>query len=510
MLWRLIKALRRRRSAPSSDGAASFESPDASLREGQTLQQEGRLAAALQCYEKCAAAYPAYLPARAAIADVLSASWRIEECIAACAEGLDAAPRNLSVFSSYLLYSHYAARPAPRHLFDLHRRYGQLARDAAPEPHAAYPRLSRNPARPLRLGYVSRDFCRHSVASFLEPVIEHHDRSRFLVYCYYTRDHEDDVTARFRSSAHAWRDAHADDANALAARVYDDQIDVLVDLGGHTHGGALPVFARRPAPVQFTWLGYPDTTGVQTIAYRISDEIADPAPGADALHTERLIRLAPPFVCYRPPAESPAIVPRDSSAPVVFGSFNVIMKVNEPLIRVWAQILQSIPGSRLLLKSPLLEHDETVERVRRSFEKHGVAPERLELRSPTPSRRDHLAAYNEIDIALDTFPYNGTTTTCEALWMGKPVVTLAGAVHMSRVGATLLRSAGLQELVATTAKEYVQIAIDLAGDRVRRTALSGTMRDRLVASALLDHAGYTRKLERALQTEWLKWLEGVA
>jgi predicted O-linked N-acetylglucosamine transferase (SPINDLY family) len=474
------------------------------LCRGQLLQAKGKLADALECYRACAAAYPSDLRAREAIADTLSASWRLEECIAACREGLDAAPQNATIFSCYLLYSHYAAHPDARAVFDLHRRYGDLMSVAAPPLFATHPN-SRDPERALRIGYVSRDFCEHSVASFIEPVIAHHDRSRYEVYCYYTRAHSDRMTARVAELSDVWREAHQDDADALAARIREDGIDILVDLGGHTFSGALAVFARRPAPVQMTWLGYPDTTGLISMDYRVTDAIADPEPLSDALHTERLIRLAPPFLCFRPPADSPLVVARRGDRPVVFGSFNVIMKVNEPLLDMWAQILQAVPGSRMLIKSRLLEHDETVHRLLHRFEARGIESNRLELRSWMPDRAKHLAAYNEIDIALDTFPYNGTTTTCEALWMGTPVVTLAGTVHMSRVGATLLTSAWLPELVTKSAQEYVEVAVALARDTARREMLSAGMRQRLSASPLADYAGFTRKLESGMRQAWTEW-----
>lgn len=494
----------RRASDGTDDDLGYCQSPEQWLRRGQLLQEKGKLADALECYRACAAAYPSDLRAREAIADTLSASWRLEECIAACREGLDAAPQNATIFSCYLLYSHYAAHPDARAVFDLHRRYGNLMSVAAPPLYATYPN-SRDPERALRIGYVSRDFCQHSVASFIEPVIAHHDRSRYEVYCYYTRAHSDRMTARIAELSDVWREAHQDETDALAARIREDRIDILVDLGGHTFSGALAVFARRPAPVQVTWLGYPDTTGLITMGYRVTDATADPAPLADAVHTERLMRLEPPFLCYRPPVDSPPVVPRRADRPIVFGSFNMIMKVNDPLLDMWAQILEAVPGSRMLIKSTLLEHDETAQRLLRRFEARGIEAHRLDLRSWMPGRADHLGAYNEIDIALDTFPYNGTTTTCEALWMGTPVVTLAGTVHMSRVGATLLTSAGLPELVAKSAQEYVEVAVALARDTARREMLSAGMRQRLSASPLADYAGFTRKLESGMRQAWMEW-----
>ena len=511
MLWRLISRFLRaghRKSIPAVAGpeGASQAALGEWLRRGEALKDQAKFAAALECYRACAALDPGNLAARGGIAHVLSAAWRMEECIEACEDALRVSPTSAEIFSGYLLYSHYAARPDARALFARHARYGELMSAAAP---ALYRHAARreDTGRTLRLGYVSRDFCRHSVASFIEPVIEHHDSSGFKVYCYYTRADTDTTTERLVHLADEWRDACADSPDALAAKIRADGIDILVDLGGHTIGNSLAAFSRRPAPVQCTWLGYPDTTGLRAMDYRITDGIVDPAPEADALNTERLLRVAPPFVCYQPPVDAPPVEARKETRALVFGSFNAIMKVNEPLIESWARILASIPHSRLVMKSTLLEYDETALRVRARFAAQGIPPDRLELRCWADSRAEHLAAYNEIDIALDTWPYNGTTTTCEALWMGVPVVTLSGALHMSRVGETLLACAGLHELVAKDPEQYVAIAVALARDTSRRATLTTGMRQRLAASPLLEHAAFTRKLENAYRTAWSAWCE---
>jgi predicted O-linked N-acetylglucosamine transferase (SPINDLY family) len=378
---------------------------------------------------------------------------------------------------------------------------------ATQPPQFTTPRDRADPDRRLRIGYVSRDFRLHSVAYFIEPVIAHHDRAGYGIYCYYLAADHDDTTQRLSQSADVWREAHGASVDEIAARIYADEIDILVDLGGHTKLNRLGVFSRKPAPVQATWLGYPDTTGLASIDYRITDTVADPPGLTDEIHTERLLRLEPPFVCYQPPHESPAVDLRETAGDVVFGSFNMLIKLNGPLIDMWAQILKAVPDSRLLIKSGLLEHDEAVWRVHERFEKAGIARSRVELRALTQHRMDHLAAYGEVDVALDTFPYNGATTTCEALWMGVPVVTLAGESHMSRVGASLLTAVGLSNLISASTAEYVQTAVALGRDPALRRALRAGMRDRLAASALLDHAGFTRKLEGALRRAWRAWCE---
>jgi predicted O-linked N-acetylglucosamine transferase (SPINDLY family) len=259
-----------------------------------------------------------------------------------------------------------------------------------------------------------------------------------------------------------------------------------------------------------TWLGYPDTTGITAIDYRITDALADPPPFAETVNTEALLRIDPLFLCYRGAADSPSVNAREGEADVVFGSFNALAKVNAHVIETWARILQAVPRSRLLLKASVLKHAQTRARVMAAFESQGVARDRIDLRAWADDRAGHLGTYHEVDIALDTFPYNGTTTTCEALWMGVPVVGLRGEAHMSRVGTSLLTSAGLVEFVAANANDYVEIAVALARENTRRSTLRSEMRARLCASPLLDHAGFVRRFERELRRAWSRWCEHAA
>ena len=504
MLWRLIQSLAGRRREAAAQSGQSPQSAhaheDPTLARARALERSGELDRAIECYREYVASRPTDLLARIELANALSYAWRCDESLNACADLVELSDGEPHVFSSLLLYSHYAGEPNERALFEVHRRYGQRVAAVSPPREIE---TDPEPHRRLRVGYLSRDFRCHSVADFVEPVIVRHDREHFTVCCYYANTESDDVTARFAHSADEWHEVADEDDDALAQRIRNDRIDILVDLGGHTKLNRLGVFARRAAPLQVSWLGYPDTTGLATMDYRVTDAIADP-PGAEARHTERLLRLEPPFVSYAPPRESPALRSARREG-IAFGSFNMIMKVNAPLIALWARILNAVPASRMVMKSALLQHADTARRIAAEFARCGIGAERLELKAWIGSRVEHLAAYHDVDIALDTFPYNGTTTTCEALWMGVPVVTRRGELHMSRVGASLLTAAGLESLVAADADEYVDRAVALARDRERRAALSQSMRERLARSPLLDHAGFTRRLERTFRDIWIEW-----
>lgn len=517
MLLRLIGDLlgrnKRKEPAPSPvtatrPGTASSEplsgqAGDQWVKQGRALEKKRQLEAALECYLTGARAEPPSVQAQVCAANVLIDLWRMEEAVQAYAKAARMAPHATEIFSGLLFFSHFSAKPDRAALFDMHRRFGEvMAHQVAPIRRPAAHDLDRD--RRLRVGYVSPNLSRHSVGYFMEPVIARHDRSAFEVYCYYTHPHSDDTTEHLARLADQWRPAHAADDEALARMIVEDRIDVLVDLSGHTALNRLRVFARKPAPVQVTWLGYPDTTGLATIDYRITDAIADPAPRADAVHTERLLRLDDVFLCYQPPEDSPAVQAREPSE-IVFGSFNALSKVNARVIGAWARILREVPGSRLLIKANLLQYEETARRVMASLARHGIARGQVEFHAWTTERSRHLDLYNRVDIALDTFPYNGTTTTCEALWMGVPVVTLAGDAHMSRVGATLLGSTGLQDLVAADTEAYIATAVALARNSARRGLLRSELRERVARSPLLDHAGFVSKLEREYRRAWKSW-----
>lgn len=422
---------------------------------------------------------------------------RADEAVAAFRRAVELLPNHATVHSCLAFAMNYSTNFTQAQILAEHKRYGDRHGKpvVAPAPDRTWPRR-------LRIGYVSPDFRAHVVSAFMLPIIARHDRERFEVYCYYVFEETDPVTDGFIELADRWRHCLGS-AEQIAERIREDRIDILVDLAGHSRENALEVFALRPAPVQVSYLGYPNTTGLRAIDYRISDAKADPPGEADAHYVEKLVRLPRTFVCYRPgPGLDVAPPPVLQGAPFTFGSFNNLLKVSPKFISAAARVLEAVPGSRLLLKDRRLASEDARQRIEAGFAQHGIGPERLVLKGWEPTAQSHLRTYDAVDVALDTFPYNGTTTTCEALWMGVPVVSLRGDRHASRVGESLLRTVGLDEFVAQNEDEYVSIAVRLASDRDRLATLRQTMRERLRASPLMDEHGFVRELEACYLEMW--------
>ncbi|MDR3518043.1 MAG: tetratricopeptide repeat protein [Azospirillaceae bacterium] len=434
------------------------------------------------------------------LGNVLADQGRLEEAEAAYREALALAPGNRATHSNLLRLLNYRPSLRPETLFAEHCAWAALhdTGDRAALPPAAPP----HHAGPLRIGLVSADFRGHSCGFFIRALLEGRDPTRLHVTCYAEPAPADAMTAILRARADGWRDLAGIDDAAAADLIAADHIDVLIDLSGHTQGNRLTLFMRRPAPVQVAWLGYPNTTAVAAIGWRITDAEADPPGAADRLHTERLLRLPTGFLAYRPADEAPPPVvhpPRETPDQIVFGSFNNLPKITDAVIALWGQLLRAVPGAKLLLKCRSLRDAATAQRLRGRFAGWGVTPERLELIGWLPDRADHLGLYQRIDIALDPFPYNGTTTTCEALWQGVPVVTLAGDRHAGCVGVSLLTRVGLADLIAPTPDAYVAIAAALAADGERRAILRATLRPRMAASPLCDRAGFAAAFTAALE-----------
>ncbi len=390
----------------------------------------------------------------------------------------------------------------------MHRRLAAAACPPVSRAPSSFAR-DRDPARSLRVGFLSCDFKHHSCAYFLEGPLAAFDRSRITPILYSTTRGQDEVTQRFRDICE-FRDFVGVSAPDMAAAIDHDKIDILLDLCGWTARSHMKFLAQRVAPIQIAYLGYPNTTALPAMDFRIVDAITDP-PGSESHSSERLIRLDRCFICFRPDPAWPVVAPPpfERDGVITFGSFNHIKKVGERAIELWGDILSRVPRSRLLLKS-LDMPDAVAAEIRQRMAAAGIDASRIDVVAYQPDRHQHIAVYERVDIAVDSFPYNGTTTTCEALWMGVPVVTLAGDQHRSRVGASLLTCIGLPELVASDEAAYVDIATALASDLSRVRSYRESIRSRMAASPLLDAASMASALERAMRQAWIAFCQASA
>ncbi len=528
--------------AVTEQGLAQLPSQaDLRYQLGFILSELGRHEEALRGFEACLAADPGHVEARFGRAMILRHTGRLTDAASDLQLLLDADERNARAHASLsglfldegrigamlqhdrraveldptntemqqhlLMDLHYSDKISPQELYDAHRVWGESYGTVPDERirHANEP----DPERVLRIGYVSCDFRLHSVAHFIEPVLTHRDQAHHLVYCYSNLrpERHDATTSTLREAADLWRDVFTLSDRDLSTLIAADGIDILVDLSGHTSGNRLGAFMYRPAPVQMSWLGYPDTTGLPAMDYRLTDEWADPAVEADDRATETLLRIPDGFLCYSPPTKTPDCGPPPHlhNGFVTFGSLNNLAKVNDSVVTSWSTILRSVPGSRLLLKGAALADVRVRERIAVRFGDHGVEATRLVLLPYIASTAEHLACYQRMDIALDTFPYNGTTTTCEALWMGVPVMTLAGPAHAGRVGLSLLHQVGLSEFAAASLGEYEAGAIDLANDGSLLATLHESLRNRMRTSPLMDGEGFCMRLESRYRQAWRLW-----
>lgn len=474
---------------------------------GLTLSLCGRIAEALSCHERALAADPKYALGRFGRAQALHQSDRIAEAVEDYGTFLALEPKHHEARSYRLLALHNLESVSREALFAEHVTFGRMV---GPAPEVKLPNRP-EPARRLRVGILSPDFRLHSCAYFLEPILQHLDRSQFELCLYHDHFREDEVTERLRRLATVWRNFVGQPGPTVEKVIRGDAPDILIDLAGHTGmTNRLPLFARRLAPVQLTYLGYPDTTGVPAMDYRFTDGVADPAGEADRFATEKLVRFAPTAWSYTPPRDAPLPAlpagPRDG---VVFGCFNSPSKITDTTLTLWARILGEVSGSRLRLKGRGLSTAAVQAAYRERFGRVGLPAERVELRDWTADTKSHLTLYHDVDLTLDTFPYHGTTTTCEALWMGVPVISLAGDTHRSRVGASLLTAVGRPEWIAPTPDEYVRLAVELARDSGRITAERAGLRAAMQQSPLLDHAGQAARFGAALRACWTTWCEAV-
>jgi len=470
---------------------------------GLTLSLTGRYAEALACHEKAIAANPDYTKGWYGRAQAYHQMHRLPEAIAAYERFLELEPDSHEARGYRLFALNHIDGLDRGQLFAEHVAYGR-ALGTFPVPEFAH---APEPDRRLRVAILSPDLRAHSCAFFLEPLLRHLDPAQFELYLYHDHFREDAVSERLKSLAAVWRNFVGQPARSIEEKIRADRPDILIDLAGHTGmTSRLPLFAKHLAPVQVNYLGYPNTTGLTAMHYRFTDAIVDPAGDADAHATEKLVRFARTAWAYEPPANAPEVQARPAGrSGVTFGCFNNVAKISDTTLELWGRVLAAVPDSRLLLKGRGFASEEMRQRYLARFYAAGIPADRVELIERTATTEDHLAIYHRVDISLDTFPYHGTTTTCEALWMGVPVVTLMGDRHVARVSGSLLAAIGRPEWVAATAGEYVQIAAKLAADPVALATIRAGLREQVGNSPLGDHAGQSARFAAALRDCWQTW-----
>jgi protein O-GlcNAc transferase len=478
---------------------------DALCNYGYVLKKLMRVPEAERALRRALAVDPGHARAYRMLGNVLLAQCRMDEALALYRDARERCPGDIELESAELFALNASEGIADDVLFARHAELGKRIERAHPPRFEPF-RNSREPDRRLRIGYVSGDFYNHVVTLFMVPVVERHDRSAVEVFCYSTGDRVDDYTRQLSRCADVWRETSSMSAARLADEIHRDGIDILVDLAGHSGIPQLALFAQRPAPVQATWLGYLNTTGMTRIQYRISDRHADPPGLTESHHTETLLRLPHSQWCYRPFVTMPCaeMPPFAQNGHITFGSFNQAMKLSRSSRRLWADILARVPNSRLLVLG--IPEGRARDELWRDLSAAGVDRERITL-LPYLLLPDYYRRLGAVDIALDTAPFSGGTTTCDALWMGVPVITLPGSRPSSRSAASILTTAGLADWVASTPEDYVRRAVEFSGNKPMLAAIRKSLRERFQQSPLMDEKRFVRDLEAVYRDMWRRWCE---
>jgi predicted O-linked N-acetylglucosamine transferase (SPINDLY family) len=479
--------------------------PEAHNALGLTLEHTGAKDEAADRYREAVRLNPQFADAWCNLGTNLGEVGRSDEAIDCLGRSVSLRPAP-HVHSNLLLLLNYSSKLSPEQVFAEHVRWANRYAPASPpappvpEPH--------DPNRRLRVGYVSADFRVHTVSGLIELLLTHHDRERVEVFAYPNVSRADAKTDRFRSLADGWRSLVGLSDSEAPAAIRADRIDVLVDLGGHTASNRVLVFTRRPAPVQVTMFGYPNTTGMKCFDYRFTDEVYDPPGTSESRNTEPLYRL--PDLCwvYRSPEAAPPVspLPAESAGVFTFGCLNNPAKASDACLDAWATVLQAVPDSRLVMTGS--QSEAGAKRIRERFEAGGIASERVELLPRVPYS-DYLAAYSRIDVALDPFPFNGGITTTDALWMGVPVLTVAGNTYVGRQGVAVLTRLGLTDFVADSAADLVEKAKSWANRRPELAEIRASLRERMAASVVCDAPRYVKNLEAAYREVWRQRLPNV-
>jgi protein O-GlcNAc transferase len=472
---------------------------------GAACADLGLLAESIGALRRALALQPTDPHALGNLANVLKDSARHEEAIAVYRQALALAPHDLSLRSNYLYALLYSDKVPAAALLAEHKKYGTASAgdQASQSARPLAPARDRLPGRPLRIAYVSGDFRNHPVAFFIEGILRAHDPARVAVFAYHTASTRDAITGVLESLVPNWRDVAGLSVDEFAAQIAADEIDVLIDLAGHTGDNSQGLFARRAAPVQMNYLGYPFSTGSSAMDFRLVDDETDP-PGADCFASERLIRLPRSYYAYTPPSDAPSVAPLPAlkRGYLTFGVCSNLAKVSGLALDRWAELLRSVPRARLFWRTSAFADAKTRASLLSELSRRKVSPGRVEL-VPWATHDQRWKAFAGIDIALDTFPYNQATNTCEALWMGVPTLTITGETHHARMGASILRAAGLPDFVCGDVRSWIEQAVYWTSHAPELAILRAGLRDQLAGSALFDVPGLTRSIEDAFEKAWL-------
>ena len=474
---------------------------------GTALKRLGRLEDAVAAYEGALELRPEYAEAHNNLGNAFKDQGDLDEALVAFRTALELNPSFDEAHSNLLSCLYYHPSCDRQTIFAEHRKWN--AQHAVPlSPTANLHGNAAIPEKRIRLGLVSHNFRRHPVGYLALSSLEALNTEAVELYCYADIIHGDDLTERFREAAHTWRSTVGMSDENIVALIGGDEIDILVDMSGHGTGSRLLVFAHRPAPVQVKWVGCQNnTTGMDAIDYFISDSVETPAHH-EPWYTEEIVRLPDSYVCYEPPHYAPAVAPLPaiSNGHITFGCFNNLTKVNRQAVALWSRLLKGAPASRLILKAKQLNDAAVRARYQAMFAAHGIAPERLDLLGYS-LHAELLAHYSDVDIALCPIPYSGCLTTCEALWMGVPVVTMPGEIFAHRHSASFLGTVGLTDWLATTPEQYLQIAERHCGDLDGLAALRAGLRERVRRSPLCDAPRFAGNLEAAFRRMWRHWCD---
>jgi protein O-GlcNAc transferase len=507
LLGEALLGMRRRTEALDvllRGAAQAPQDADLIFHTGRAFDQLARLQEAIDWFRRAATLAPKRADIRNALGVAHLNFGDHAAAISHFQEAVALKPAFYQSHSNLLMTLHYLSPVDHDHIFAEHLRWAAQHADVPAKSRETFPNR-RAASRPLQVGYVSPRFSSGPLARFFLPLLRAHDRSEFQVTCYFVGDEPDVTPASVRQYATRWRDCSALDDDELSDIIYRDEIDILVDLVGHSPGHRLRVFARRAAPLQLTWLDYLDTTAISAMDYLISDRFLSPPEGRQRF-TESIVRLPNTRLCYQPFSPLPPVKPPPVSkrGGITFGSFNRISKYGPQVIETWADILSRVRGSRLVLKSTAFVAEQTRDAMRDRFARHGIHADRLDLRGVS-DESDMLEEYNDIDIVLDPFPFNGGTTTCDALSMGVPVITLAGTAMAGRQGVAFLANCGLTDWIASSVTDYVTLACNAAAAPERLSKIRSEMRSAFLASPICDDTGFARAFEQVCRDLWVQW-----